>query len=157
MLSLVKATVTQPEEKLLSSEMNLLNNLCLMGLSIIFCFCACLAFLFFFPFLHGLGIVCHYSECLFPSLYSLSASLSYSLWPSFSKFTWKRKENNSVYFNLTAETIWSFGVFVTARAFVHFLICPDQSYQYGWHSVSFYTLNGVTLVCVGKQRKTLWL
>lgn len=31
--------MTQPQEKLLSSEMNLLNNLYLMGLSVIFCFC----------------------------------------------------------------------------------------------------------------------
>lgn len=48
MLSLVEAAVTQPQEKLLSSEMNLLNNLCLMGLSIIFCFCAYLYFSLFF-------------------------------------------------------------------------------------------------------------
>lgn len=44
MLSLVEAAATQPQEELLSSEMNLLNNLCLMGLSIIFCFCARLRF-----------------------------------------------------------------------------------------------------------------
>lgn len=40
MLSLVKAAVTQAEEKLFSGQMNLLNNLCLMGLSIIFSSCA---------------------------------------------------------------------------------------------------------------------
>lgn len=46
-LSLVKAAVTQWREMLLSSEMNLLNNLCLMGLSIIFWFCAHLYFSLF--------------------------------------------------------------------------------------------------------------
>lgn len=40
MSSSVKAAVTQRCRKLLSSEMNLLNNLCLMGLSIIFHFCS---------------------------------------------------------------------------------------------------------------------
>ena len=63
-LSLVEAAVTRPQEKLLSSEMNLLNNLCLMGLSIISCFYAHL----YFSLFHSFAII----SVLSPRLFILS-------------------------------------------------------------------------------------
>lgn len=70
-LSLVEAAVTQPKEKLLSSEMNLLNNLSLMGLSIVFCFCA---YLYFSLFLFSPRLrycVLLFCRLLFPRLFIL--------------------------------------------------------------------------------------
>lgn len=80
-LSLVEAAVTQAQEKLLSSEMNLLNNLCLMGLSIIFCFCAYLYFSLLLPSSQLWYCVLLLRVILSPSLYSprrLAFSLSLS-------------------------------------------------------------------------------
>lgn len=79
-------------EAFLSSEMNLLNNLGLMGLSIIFWFCARVYSSLLCPISTAL-VYCVLLFCT--SLYSPSASLSYSLWPSFREFTrlWKGEEN----------------------------------------------------------------
>lgn len=82
MLSLVEAAVTQAQEKLLSSEMNLLNNLCLMGLSIIFCFCAYLYFSLLLPSSQLWYCVLLLRVILSPSLYS-PRRLAFSLALSF--------------------------------------------------------------------------
>ena len=110
MFSLVEEEVTQTQEKLLSSEMNLLNNLCLMGLSTVFCFSAYLYFSVSSPQLR----YCVLLFFLLVSLFCLGIHMALRNHIKILKHRYLR----------------CFSVFhhVIACAFVHFFIYPVQTY-----------------------------